>query len=474
MSDEREIEVIEYENGTYIGEVINGIREGKGKFHMDNGAVAYGDWVDDFMNGEGIYRGVNGEVIYEGNFVNGDMEGDGVLKTQNGDEFEGVFKDGKLNGKGIIRNSAGKVYYEGEFLDNKMHGFGILTLLEDNERYEGEFIDGSPYGNATYYFSNGDRQEGYFVDGRMVKGKEYRTNGEIISIDYTEDKEMEEDNSFEEENKEELRELLEELNSYVGLESVKENVNTLINLINMQKLRAKAGLKVIPMTSHLVFTGNPGTGKTTIARLISKIYKSMGLLKEGHFIETDRSELVAEYVGQTSIKVTEKVKEALGGVLFIDEAYTLFKESGGDFGQEAIDTLLKLMEDNRDNLVVIVAGYENEMRKFLNSNPGLKSRFKEFIKFEDYDAEELTQIFDGLCEKNQFILSKEASESIKLIFEDAVNNKKENFSNGRFVRNLFEDIIKIQANRLMKSNDIDFNSIEEMQMIILEDIEKLS
>ena len=269
-----------------------------------------------------------------------------------------------------------------------------------------------------------------------------------------------------------LESLLEELNSYVGLESVKKNVNTNINLLRLQKMREESGINAMKVNMHLVFSGNPGTGKTTIARLIGKIYKKLGLLSKGHFIECDRSDLVGQYVGQTSQKVVEKVNEALGGILFIDEAYSLCSSSQNDFGQEAIDTLLKLMEDNRDNLVVIVAGYREKMQEFLNSNPGLKSRFNQFINFEDYNEEELKGIFDLLCSKNQFTLSSEGEEKLNKFFKETIESKSENFANGRFVRNVFENLVKIQANRLV-TESLDFNDMSQIQCITLKDIEYL-
>lgn len=267
--------------------------------------------------------------------------------------------------------------------------------------------------------------------------------------------------------------MLDELNSLIGLEEVKENVNTLINFLKLQKVRKENGLNTTSITLHLVFTGSPGTGKTTVARLIAKIYKSMGLLKSGHFIETDRSDLVGQYIGETSQKVVAKVNEALGGVLFIDEAYTLYKENKNDFGQEAIDTLLKLMEDNRDNLVVIVAGYENEMKNFLESNPGLKSRFKEFIHFNDYSAVELKEILNLLFTKNKLTLTDEGDTLITKYFEEIVNNKGDNFSNGRFVRNVFEELLRIQADRLVQDKNVDLQDINIIQTVTEKDINTL-
>ena len=173
----------------------------------------------------------------------------------------------------------------------------------------------------------------------------------------------------------------------------------LVGLMQMQLQREKQGLKTVPVSQHLVFSGNPGTGKTTVARILAQLYKEIGVLSSGHLVEVDRSGLVAGYVGQTAIKTQEKIDEAIGGVLFIDEAYTLVKEQSNDFGQEAIDTLLKAMEDNRRNLIVIVAGYTNEMNKFIESNPGLKSRFNKYIEFPDYSLCELEQIFTNMCKQ---------------------------------------------------------------------------
>lgn len=245
-----------------------------------------------------------------------------------------------------------------------------------------------------------------------------------------------------------VSEAADELNKLIGLASVKEEITTLMNFIRIQKLREEQGLKIPPLSYHCVFTGNPGTGKTTVARIVSQIYKEIGVLKKGHLVETDRSGLCAEYVGQTAPKTNKIIDSALDGVLFIDEAYSLVSESGNDYGKEAIATLLKRMEDDRDRLVVILAGYTNEMRKFIDSNPGLQSRFNRYIEFPDYSAEELYQIFLFNAGKYEYKLSEEAHKVLREAMETAVTGKDKNFGNGRFVRNVFEKVIERQANRL--------------------------
>ena len=240
---------------------------------------------------------------------------------------------------------------------------------------------------------------------------------------------------------------MEELNALTGLASVKQEVRSTMNYQMAQKRREDMGMKSIPVSRHLVFTGNPGTGKTTVARLIARLYKEMGVLSKGHLVEVDRAALVGAHVGHTAPKTLEKIREAYGGVLFIDEAYTLVKE-GVDFGQEAIDTLLKEMEDHRDELVVIVAGYTQPMQKFINSNPGLASRFTKYIHFPDYSEDELMEIFLGLCRKYELSLSDEAREAVALRIGNMVKNKGENFGNGRDVRNLMEEVMMRQSNRL--------------------------
>jgi stage V sporulation protein K len=241
---------------------------------------------------------------------------------------------------------------------------------------------------------------------------------------------------------------LELLGSLTGLDGVKSTVKELINIAKVTQLQSKIGMKTPAITRHLVFTGNPGTGKTTVARIIGDIYQSLGILSEGHFLEVDRSSLVAEYLGQTAPKTTKVVESALGGVLFIDEAYSLVPDDKNDpFGQEAINTLLKLMEDHRDNLVVIVAGYQNEMSRFINSNPGLKSRFSRSIHFEDYEPAELTAIFKSLCEKNSYLID----DNLLTIFSNLVTEFTDRIGelgNGRFVRNIFDRCIANQCNRL--------------------------
>lgn len=240
-----------------------------------------------------------------------------------------------------------------------------------------------------------------------------------------------------------------ELNSLIGLEEVKKDVDSLVNLVKVRALRKERGLKCPDMSLHLVFSGNPGTGKTTVARIIGKIFNALGLLSKGHLVEVDRSGLVAGYVGQTAIKTQEVVQKALGGVLFIDEAYSLTPENADkDFGQEAIDTILKAMEDHRDDFVVIVAGYASLMPRFIDSNPGLKSRFNKYLFFADYNGQQLYDIFLGRVKSNDYRLDDQAAQAIKEHLEELYEDRDQNFGNARDVRNLFERIVANQANRV--------------------------
>ena len=247
--------------------------------------------------------------------------------------------------------------------------------------------------------------------------------------------------------KEKIEDLRKELDSYVGLAAVKREVKDLIDLAAVEQLRRQHGLPTADMSLHMVFTGSPGTGKTTIARLMARVYHSLGILSRGQLVEVDRSGLVAGYVGQTAIKTRKVIDSALGGVLFIDEAYALNGGGANDFGQEAIDTLLKAMEDHRDDLVVIVAGYDGLMDAFIRSNPGLESRFNRFLHFADYTEEELLAIFRMQCQKGCYVLDPAAEEPLRALLAQRMGDAV-SFGNARGVRNLFEQILVRQAGRL--------------------------
>jgi len=258
---------------------------------------------------------------------------------------------------------------------------------------------------------------------------------------------------------------LSELQSLIGLLSVKKEIETLANFIKIQQERRKKGLKSSQPSYHCVFTGNSGTGKTTVARIIAKIYKELGILKEGNLVETDRSGLVAEYVGQTAVKTNKIIDTALDGVLFIDEAYSLVSKSENDYGKEAIATLLKRMEDDRDRLVVILAGYSLEMQQFIDSNPGLQSRFNRYIEFPDYSDEELYQIFELNLKQFDYTIAKDAIVPLQEYLAKTVAHKDKNFGNARFVRNLFEKTIERQANRLSKEVNLTNEKLSEICFI---------
>lgn len=246
-------------------------------------------------------------------------------------------------------------------------------------------------------------------------------------------------------------ELSDELNSLIGLENVKQEIEDLVIFNKVQKNREKIGLKKTNRTMHMAFLGNPGTGKTTVARIVGNMYHSLGILSKGHFIEATRTDLIAEYQGQTALKVKRLIQKAKGGVLFIDEAYSITENEKSDsYGRECLTELTKALEDYRDDLVVIVAGYDELMKKFFESNPGLKSRFNYFINFEDYSVNQMFEIFLSYCKNEDYILEESAADKLKKFLEKQSDISENKNANGRFVRNVFDKIVMNQAKRLSK------------------------
>lgn len=312
----------------------------------------------------------------------------------------------------------------------------VLQEIVDNKKYSAlEFI--KRLGNS----SNNDR---------FPKIKDRQTSILELLYKYLGSRFIDSEYAFLKEiNTKSFDELSDELNSLIGLENVKKEIEDLLIFNKVQKNREKIGLKKTNRTMHMAFLGNPGTGKTTVARIVGNMYRSLGILSKGHFIEATRTDLIAEYQGQTALKVKRLIQKAKGGVLFIDEAYSITENEKSDsYGRECLTELTKALEDYRDDLVVIVAGYDDLMKKFFESNPGLKSRFNYFIEFEDYTVNQMFEIFLSYCKNEDYILQESAAERLKKYLDKQSEDSENKNANGRFVRNVFDKIIMNQAKRL--------------------------
>lgn len=330
-------------------------------------------------------------------------------------------------------------------------------VIEDLQKYFKRMAK-----NKGPYFANGREVRNYFEttvshQAHRISKKKHPTKNELSVIERS-------DLGIENESEIAMN-AIEELNQMIGLEAVKKEVYTLVAMVKAEQQREAKGLNLEKISYHMVFTGNPGTGKTTVARIMAKILKSLGIISKNYVVEVSASDMIAGYTGQTAIKTKDVIQSALGGVLFIDEAYTLSRSVGG-FGQEAIDTLLKYMEDYRDNLVVIVAGYKDEMDSFICSNPGLESRFTNYIHFEDYSSDELMKIFEACCTKEQYVMDKNSTELLNAYIAE---HKERFHGNGRDIRNLFEKIKKQQALRLSDGE----HSVVELTSIVRGDVESI-
>ncbi|WP_418302630.1 AAA family ATPase [Lysinibacillus fusiformis] len=489
----------------FEGEFVNHMKQGNGIMYLKGQLIYQGEFIQNKKQGHGIlYK--DGSIHYEGHFRNDLMDGYGILYYEealiapyqawreqyphlNQPQYEGDFVHGMKKGKGKQYYPNGFLQYEGDFIWHHMQGAGKLYYPTESPtaeelsigvtalQYDGYFFEDMKHGKGKIYSRQGDLEaEGQFKEdamtgqgvlyyangqasyiGELVHGKKhgrgdfYNEEGKIIySGEFIDDERL----RITPEIEQEIEKLQMQLDSLVGLPNAKKELHNLINFIKIQSLRVDHGLTSFPITYHLVFSGNPGTGKTTVARIIGQIYKHLGVLSSGHFVETDRAGLVAGYVGQTALKVQEVVHKAKGGVLFIDEAYSLINDKQDAFGKEAIDSLLKAMEDLRDDLVIIVAGYTELMEEFLQSNPGFKSRFNHFVQFDNFSTQELYEIFAMLCQTNDYLYGESFAHHMKRQLDQIPIESIPNFSNGRYIRNLFEKLVTIQSNRLIQQASI--------------------
>ncbi|WP_016993286.1 AAA family ATPase [Lysinibacillus boronitolerans] len=502
----------------FEGEFVNHMKQGNGIMYLKGQLIYQGEFIQNKKQGHGIlYK--DGHIHYEGHFRNDLMDGYGVLYYEeevirpyqtlraqyphlNQPQYEGDFVHGMKKGKGKQYYPNGFLQYEGDFIWHHMQGAGKLYYPTESPtteelargvttlHYEGHFFEDLKHGKGKVYARDGILEaEGQFKEDMMTgQGTLYYANGQASYIgDLVQGKKHGRGDYFNEEGKiiysgefinderlritpeveQEIAKLQKQLDSLVGLPNAKKELHNLINFIKIQSLRVDHGLTSFPITYHLVFSGNPGTGKTTVARIIGQIYKHLGVLSSGHFVETDRAGLVAGYVGQTALKVQEVVNKAKGGVLFIDEAYSLINDKQDAFGKEAIDSLLKAMEDLRDDLVIIVAGYTELIEEFLQSNPGFKSRFNHFVQFDNFSTDELYDIFVMLCQTNDYRFGEAFAQHMKTQLRHMPIETIPNFSNGRYIRNLFEKLVTIQSNRLIQQATI---SREELMTFEEQDI----
>ena len=502
----------------FEGEFVNHMKQGNGIMYLKGQLIYQGEFIQNKKQGHGIlYK--DGHIHYEGHFRNDLMDGYGVLYYEeevirpyqtlraqyphlNQPQYEGDFVHGMKKGKGKQYFPNGFLQYEGDFIWHHMQGAGKLYYPTESPtaeelargvttlHYEGHFFEDLKHGKGKVYARDGILEaEGQFKEDMMTgQGTLYYANGQASYIgDLVQGKKHGRGDYFNEEGKiiysgefinderlritpeveQEIAKLQKQLDSLVGLPNAKKELHNLINFIKIQSLRVDHGLTSFPITYHLVFSGNPGTGKTTVARIIGQIYKHLGVLSSWHFVETDRAGLVAGYVGQTALKVQEVVNKAKGGVLFIDEAYSLINDKQDAFGKEAIDSLLKAMEDLRDDLVIIVAGYTELIEEFLQSNPGFKSRFNHFVQFDNFSTDELYDIFAMLCQTNDYQFGEAFAQHMKTQLRHMPIETIPNFSNGRYIRNLFEKLVTIQSNRLIQQATI---SREELMTFEEQDI----